>query len=1482
MNPLVFHLLDLQSRDMHVEAEDDEHREVIYEDVSDEDEDYPRRRVKKKPFHAREMIIHLFGSTETGVPVRCDVSGFRPTLYLRLPEERTSAAITSITSYLTAQGIPVAQIHMTRVMKKVFYGFTANTFLPFLQLDVPSLSLFRTLRGLFLDDQLRPATKKTLDAPLRNVTIEVFEANLDPMLRFLHVQEISPCGWVAIQDGTITESADMITVECDSTQVRPTRGPRASAPFLTASWDIECFSMTGDFPLAKRTWKKAAQEVEHCSAEEAAERVLASLSVGQTPVSTLPKGMTPIYMAWKGKLGQATVGKAGASGEANGMERARRALTSAVFQERWSHGSDRTEHVEELLQSTLGSMIALQGDPVIQIGTTLVRGAEVERHLFVFPDCAPLSDIVVHSYPTEGEMIHAWFQWMNKKNPDILLGYNIFGFDEAYLWHRAEELKLLQGASPLHEFTRLFELSGEMKLEEKFLSSSAMGDNRMYIWSAHGRLQVDMFHSVKRNHVLPSYKLDEVAKHFLSGALKTHHYDPSTSTLTLHVGGAFQDVRVGRAISLLDETGETVSPKLIVHSVQGGVLTCVLPLEQEALDEMEDATKWVIVKDDVSPQDIFRLHRESAEGRAIVGKYCLQDCDLVIELYKKLETFNNAMSMANVCSVPVTYIFTRGQGIKIESLMFKACRERDILIPVLTIPTSGSDDSYEGAIVLDPQPGFYTSPVGVCDFASLYPSTIVSENISHDSLLWIKDFTDEGILIKHTWGSDAYEDCAGYAYTDIEYDIWRSDPTDSRKQPRKMKCGRRICRFAQPLDGTKSTLPQITTWLLSARSAKKKEMKAEKDPERYALLDAEQLAYKLTGNSLYGQLGSGTFKIRLQALAASVTAYGRKQILFAKAAIERFYGPESKDPRCAARCMAKVVYGDSVTGDTPVRIKQATRTAPRVGSPAGSTLWTIPIDSLHTLEPGQGWHREGDKEFYELERCWSWTETGWTRIHRIIRHRLPSSKQIHRVFLTVGWIDVTSDHSLLTATGEMITPREAVVGTRLLSTLYPEGDVVRRSDILPSCDANREVMVYDLTTDNHHFQAGPEGLIVHNTDSLFVEFNPRNPETGERLEGREARQATIDITGEAGHFISKVLAPPHDFEFDKCFDPLLMFSKKRYAGNMYEENADDYVHKYMGIALKRRDNAPIVKTIFGGAMKMLLDKRDVVGAFHFVKEKCAELVAGKVSMGQLMVTKSLRADYADPTRIAHKVLADRITLRDPGNAPAAGDRIGYVYVRPKAGQLASALQGDRIETPLFIREHGLLPDYKHYIEHQLQNPISQAFGLLLELVPGFRGDMLRGCPLAADDLDRFLAMREAKAAELLFADSLKTLDMDGTRLAMAHMFKGAATVVKRTAKPVAAKQDDEKESCASSAATSTVATSTAATSTVATSTAATSTAAIKKPAIQMRMSSYLQDTMMMDEMKKKERARKAKETREAKKVASVAATSANASVAGGT
>jgi DNA polymerase elongation subunit (family B) len=113
-------------------------------------------------------------------------------------------------------------------------------------------------------------------------------------------------------------------------------------------------------------------------------------------------------------------------------------------------------------------------------------------------------------------------------------------------------------------------------------------------------------------------------------------------------------------------------------------------------------TRWAQVKDDVSPKELFALQRGSAADRAKIARYCLQDCDLVMELFIKLDVLNNSIAMANVCSVPVSFIFMRGQGVKIESLIFKECRLEDQLIEVLPAPknTFNSKDK-DQPIILD-------------------------------------------------------------------------------------------------------------------------------------------------------------------------------------------------------------------------------------------------------------------------------------------------------------------------------------------------------------------------------------------------------------------------------------------------------------------------------------------------------------------------------------------------------------------------------------------------------------------------------------------------------------------------------------------------------------------------------------------------------------------------------------------------------------
>jgi hypothetical protein len=131
---------------------------------------------------------------------------------------------------------------------------------------------------------------------------------------------------------------------------------------------------------------------------------------------------------------------------------------------------------------------------------------------------------------------------------------------------------------------------------------------------------------------------------------------------------------------------------------------------------------------------------------------------------------------------------------------------------------------------------------------------------------------------------------------------------------------------------------------------------------------------------------------------------------------------------------------------------------------------------------------------------------------------------------------------------------------------------------------------------------------------------------------------------------------------------------------------------------------------------------------------------------------------------AHKVLADRIKARDPGNAPASGERIGFVYIKPPTGQEASRLQGDRVETPQFIVDNNLQPDAEYYIDHQLTNPLSQLFGLLLEKMPGYQAPTKWN-----QDPEKRITEREILAGDLLFREGLQACRQQATRAFLAKM-----------------------------------------------------------------------------------------------------------------
>lgn len=141
-------------------------------------------------------------------------------------------------------------------------------------------------------------------------------------------------------------------------------------------------------------------------------------------------------------------------------------------------------------------------------------------------------------------------------------------------------------------------------------------------------------------------------------------------------------------------------------------------------------------KEDVHHSVISDLHDGTDEDRRRLAVYCLKDAYLPQQLMDKLMVLVNHIEMARVTGVPISMLLSRGQQIKVVSMLYRKSRELGLLIPTMDKGKSDDDDTtYEGATVIEPKKGYYTEPIATLDFASLYPSIMRAHNICYSTLV---------------------------------------------------------------------------------------------------------------------------------------------------------------------------------------------------------------------------------------------------------------------------------------------------------------------------------------------------------------------------------------------------------------------------------------------------------------------------------------------------------------------------------------------------------------------------------------------------------------------------------------------------------------------------------------------------------------------------------------------------------------------------
>jgi DNA polymerase elongation subunit (family B) len=1219
-------------------------KEIINDETDNLDSDDESTKKDNK-----EFIIQMFGLDKQGKTYSIMVNDYKPFFYIKVNNKWNKAMKERFLEFVKEKINPKYKnteyysdsiISCKLVKKKTLYGFDNGKEYKFIYLKFKNIVVMNKVKNLFYEnsedkDGNKQWTVCENGIKFEGTNMKIYESNIPPLLRFFHIKNISPTGWISINNNYCSYEKSKKTfcdyeITIDSYKYIKKYDSEDKVPYKICSFDIEASSSHGDFPIAKKDYKRLATNI-----VEYWDQILDRDSIDNIDeYSNILKLLTLsgfgyeyndyidiVYIENKDKITKEII-----ENKINTLlNYKKRQQNNDLWNKNTNFFNKKKQKYIQisvinilnnylLKQEKKITMITtifnkifpeIEGDKVTFIGSTFMKYGDdkpYKNHCIALNTCSKLKNVEIEEYSTEKDVLLAWSKLIEKENPDIIIGYNIFGFDYKFMFERIKSYgnnnvkKFLKMSRNKNEICGVFNSDTDEYDINKSVLKIASGEHNLEFIKMNGRIHIDLYNYFRRDYNLESYKLDYVSGHFICDTVKKiekNNEEKQTILYSKNVVG----LKEGDYIKI-EEIGHSSDfyqdgSKFKVINIKDGNIT----LDSLISPDESKKLKWCLSKDDVSPQDIFRMTNEGPDERSIIAKYCIQDCNLVHYLMNKIDVLTGMIEMGNICSVPIDFIIMRGQGIKLFSFIAKKCREDNTLIPVLK---KKNDGGYEGAIVLDPKCGLYLDePVACVDYSSLYPSSMISENLSHDSKVWTKEYNLEGELIKDTGikdhdGNYIYDNLPNYKYVDIVYDTFNYVRKTPKGREIKTLCGKKHCRFVQLPDNKLSIMPKILKTLLSARKSTRTSAKyktittknkekitgliidntdeniikikddksniqtierktVEKIEDTYNdfmknVLDKRQLAIKMTANSLYGQCGARTSAFYEKDVAASTTSTGRKLLTYGKRIIEE-------------------VYGDRI--------------------------------------------------------C----ETKYGKVH---------------------------SHAE-----------------------YIYGD----------------------------------------TDSVFMSFKLTDPETKKKIVGHEALKHTIELAKEAGELATLFLKEPHDLEYEKTFMPFCLLSKKRYVGMLYEEDPNKCYRKSMGIVLKRRDNAPIVKDVYGGIIDILMKNNNVSEAVKFTKKCLNDIINEKYPLNKLIITKSLRSNYKNPQQIAHKVLADRIAQRDPGNKPKPGDRVPFVYIQTKK---KVKLQGDKIENPEYIIQNKLKPDYVHYITNQIMKPVQQVFALVIEDIPEYK------------------------------------------------------------------------------------------------------------------------------------------------------------------
>jgi len=206
----------------------------------------------------RRFIIRFFGRTNTGLSITVSVYNFFPYFFVKVPRSWTATDIQKFINGMKGMskdhGVNICKWDLTTW--KEFYGFKADKKFNFLMVQFKTSDSMKFYHNRSKDGIL------DIRMGYKSEKFQLYESNFDPMLRFMHTQDIKSCGWVKLPKGKYRQDKSLKTytdyhlrinyedVESQNKFVDPPK--LGMAKFKICSFDLECYSHDEQFPQPDR------------------------------------------------------------------------------------------------------------------------------------------------------------------------------------------------------------------------------------------------------------------------------------------------------------------------------------------------------------------------------------------------------------------------------------------------------------------------------------------------------------------------------------------------------------------------------------------------------------------------------------------------------------------------------------------------------------------------------------------------------------------------------------------------------------------------------------------------------------------------------------------------------------------------------------------------------------------------------------------------------------------------------------------------------------------------------------------------------------------------------------------------------------------------------------------------------------------------------------------------------------------------------